>query len=131
MWRIVPVTLAVVLCSGWSLLSAPGVQTLPALDPTIVDPAHFKTEFENEYVRVIRIKPERGHLVTHAHPAPGAVVVALSDAELRLTTADGTSRLISYKAGDARWSVTTEPHQDEVTSDRPVELIRIEPKLRR
>ena len=56
---------------------------------------------------------------------------ALSDAELRLTTADGTSRLISYKAGDARWSVTTQPHQDEVTSDRPVELIRIEPKLRR
>ena len=131
MWRTVPLTLAVVLWSGWSLLSAPGVQTVPALDPTVVDPAHFKTEFENEYVRVIRIKPERGHLVTHEHPAPGAVVVALSDVELRLTTTDGTSRRISYKAGDARWSATTQAHQDEITSDGRAELIRIEPKLRR
>jgi hypothetical protein len=27
-------------------------------------------------------------------------------------------------------SATTDPHQDEVISDQPVELIRIEPKLR-
>jgi hypothetical protein len=28
---------------------------MPKLDPTIVDPTHYKVEFENEYVRVLRI----------------------------------------------------------------------------
>jgi hypothetical protein len=60
--------------------------------------------------------------VTHAHPAPGAVIAALTSAELRLTLADRSSRQISYKAGDARWSTTTDAHQDEVMSDRPFTL---------
>jgi hypothetical protein len=111
-------------------LSAPAASVRRSLDPTVVDPVHFKVEFENEYVRVIRIKPERGHQATHAHPAPGAIVVALTNAELRLRLSDGSAREVSYKAGDARWSATTDPHQDEVISDQPVELIRIEPKLR-
>ena len=63
--------------------------------------------------------------------APGAVVVALTDAELRLTLSDGTSRQISYKAGDARWAATTAPHRDELLTDGDVELVRIEPKVRR
>jgi hypothetical protein len=111
-------------------LSAPGASVPQSLDPTVVDPAHFKIEFENEYVRVIRIKPERGHQATHLHPAPGAIVVALTNAELRLHLSDGSSRDVSYKAGDARWSATTDLHLDEVISDQPVELVRIEPKLR-
>src|SRR5262245_10317501 len=111
--------------------SAPIAPVQQSLDPTVVDPAHFKVEIENEHVRVIRIKPERGHQATHAHPAPGAIVVALTDAELRLRLSDGSSREVSYKAGDARWSATTDPHQDEVISEQPVELIRIEPKIRK
>src|SRR5262245_6392737 len=125
MRRTVPLALAIVLLNGLSLSSGPRPQAPPGLDPTVVDPAHFTVEFENEYVRVIRITPERGRQVMHAHPPPGAVVVALSDAELRVTTTDGVSRQISYKAGEARWAATTDAHQDEVISNGPVELIRV------
>jgi hypothetical protein len=102
MRRSFAVAVVIVLWNGLTMISAPGFQTQHSLDPTVVDPTHFKVELENEYVRVIRGKVEPGHQVTHAHPAPGAVIVALTSAELRLTLSDGSSRQIAYKAGDAR-----------------------------
>jgi hypothetical protein len=100
----------VFLWCGLSALSAPGTAAQQSLDPTILDPQHFKVEFENEYVRVVRVKPEPGIQLTHTHPAPGAVIVQLTDQDMRLTSPDGATRLVSYKAGDVRWAGTTEPH---------------------
>jgi beta-alanine degradation protein BauB len=49
-----------------------------AQDPVTVDPSHHKVEFENEYVRVLRISFGPGEKAP-AHQHPGGVAVFLSD----------------------------------------------------
>ena len=51
-------------------------------DPVKVDPQHYKVEFENERVRVLRIKYGAGEKsVMHSHPE--AIAVFLTDAHHR------------------------------------------------
>src|ERR1700680_4507722 len=63
------------------------------LDATVVDPQHYHVELDNQYVRVLRVNiGPHEKLRMHTHPATGAILVHLSDQNLRLTQADGTSR---------------------------------------
>jgi quercetin dioxygenase-like cupin family protein len=72
-------------------------------DPVKVDPKHYSVEFENESVRVLRIKYGPGEKsVMHYHP--NAVVVYLRDASTRMTTPDGKSQDMTGKAGNAMWT---------------------------
>jgi hypothetical protein len=112
--------------------------TIP--DAVIASPDHYKVEFENEFVRVIRVKlGPHEKAVMHQHPGPGAVIVRLTDQDARLTAPDGTSRELHYKTGSAMWSVSTpgadlttqSAHAEENLSDKPFEQIRIEPKQSR
>ena len=74
----------------------------------------------------------------HAHPAPGGVLVAITDQNARLTAPDGTTREVHYKAGQVRWAVSTpgvdgtifSAHAEENLAGQPFELIRIDPKVR-
>ena len=90
-----------------------------------------RVEFENEYVRVLRVTigPHQ-KLRQHTHPNTYAVLVQLTDQNLRLTSADGTARVSKFPAGLARW---VEPpaaaHQDENLADTPLKFIRVELKL--
>jgi quercetin dioxygenase-like cupin family protein len=101
-----------------------------AMDAPAVDPQHYHVEFENEYVRVLRVTigPHQ-KLRQHTHPNTFAVLVQLTDQNLRLTPADGASRVSKYPAGLARW---VEPpgaaHQDENLADTPLKFIRVELK---
>src|SRR5205807_3022319 len=69
--------------------------------------------------------------------APGGVIVALTDQDARVTGPDGSTRELHYKAGQARWAAATpgadqssfSAHAEENLSDRPFELIRIDPKV--
>jgi hypothetical protein len=101
-------------------------------------PNEYHLEFENEYVRVTRIKyGAHRKAALHAHAAPGGVIVALTDQDARATGPDGSTRELHYKAGQARWATATpgadrstySAHAEENLGDRPFELIRIDPKI--
>jgi quercetin dioxygenase-like cupin family protein len=100
------------------------------LDATVVDPQHYHVELENEYVRVIRVTiGPHEKLRLHKHPDTGAVLVHLTDQNMRLTLADGTTRASRYAAKQVRWVEPGGAHQDENLSDAPLSFIRIELKL--
>jgi hypothetical protein len=113
-----------------------GVTTTPAptekLDAIVVDPKHYHVEVDNEYVRVIRVNiGPHEKLRMHQHTDTKAILVHLTDQNMRLTRADGTSSENRYAAGHARWVESTGVHQDENLSDTPLRFLRVELKLAR
>ena len=74
-----------------------------AQDPTEVDAKHYKIEFENDYVRVLRITYGPGEKsIMHEHP--NAVVVMLTDGNTEMTLPDGNKVEDLAKIGDAQWT---------------------------
>jgi quercetin dioxygenase-like cupin family protein len=102
------------------------------LEAALVDPKHYRVEFENELVRVIRFPMEpHDKTLLHTHPSTGAVIVALTDQNTRQTLADGTAREIRHGAGEAWWGAPNIAHQDENASGTRAVVIRIELKQAR
>ena len=100
--------------------------TAKAQDPVKVDPKHYKVEFENNQVRVLRIiYGPHEKSVMHGHPA--GVAVFLTDSHGKFTFPDGKSEVRDSKAGQARWT-PGEIHLPENLSDKPEELILVELK---
>jgi uncharacterized protein (TIGR02246 family) len=109
----------------------------PVPDVSVVARDEYRIEFENEFVRVARVKsPPHAKVPMHSHAAPGGVIVTLTDQDSRVQGRDGTSREIHAKAGQVRWAVSTpgadlstqSAHTEENLSDKPIELFRIDPK---
>jgi len=97
-----------------------------AQDAVAVDPAHYKVEFENDRVRVLRIAyGPNEKSVMHSHPE--GVVVFLSDADAKFGLPDGTTSEMHVKAGTAGWT-DAETHAPENLGNKPFELIQIELK---
>lgn len=97
-----------------------------AQDPVKVDANHYKVEFENSQVRVLRIKVNPGEKsVMHRHP--NAVAIFLTDLDGKFTFPNGTSESVTSKAGEARWTPAI-THLPENTSSQPFELILVELK---
>jgi quercetin dioxygenase-like cupin family protein len=95
-------------------------------DPVKVDSKHYKVEFENDSVRVLRIKYGPGEKsVMHNHP--NAVAVYLSDGSSRMTTPDGKSQDVPMKAGGALWTPAG-AHLPQNIGDKPFELVLVELK---
>ena len=97
-------------------LKGPPMGPLPMtkLDPPAVDPRHYKVEFENEYVRVLRVhfEPhEKGE--THEHILD-RVVFYLNDQA-------------NTKADDVRMAGAA-THAEENTSAQPADRIAVELK---
>src|SRR5260370_35033418 len=68
-----------------------------AQDPVKVDPKHYKVEFENDQVRVLRIHYGAGEkTVMHNHP--DSVAVFLDDQRAKFTYPDGKSEEAAAKA---------------------------------
>jgi beta-alanine degradation protein BauB len=100
-----------------------------SMDAVTVDPTHYQVVLENEWIRAIRLTVgPHEKLKMHKHPATSAVVVLLTDQDMRQYHADGTSRESHYKAGTVRWAEPDAAHQDENLGDKPFRLIRIELK---
>jgi beta-alanine degradation protein BauB len=98
-------------------------------DAVIVDPTRYQVIVENEWIRAIRVTVgAHEKLKMHKHPATGAVVIYLSDQDMRQFHADGTSHESHFKAGTVRWVPPDAAHQDENMGDKPFRLIRIELK---
>ncbi len=97
-----------------------------AQDPVKVDPTHYKVEFENAQVRVLRIHyGPHEKSVMHSHP--NAVVIYLSDLRTKFTMPDGKSVERSGKAGETMWT-PAETHLPENLTDKPFEGILVELK---
>jgi quercetin dioxygenase-like cupin family protein len=75
----------------------------PSADDTVqTDPRHYKVEFKNDRVRVVRIKYGPGEKsVMHSHPK--SVTVFLTDAHAKFTYPDGRSEDIDANAGCCIW----------------------------
>ncbi len=99
-----------------------------AQDPTEVDAKHYKVEFENEQVRVLRISYGPGEAsVMHEHP--NAVAVFLTDAATEMTGPDGSSAEDIRKFGEAVWTPSGK-HLPKSKGDAPSELILVELKTK-
>ncbi len=97
-----------------------------AEDAVDADPEHYTVEFENDKVRIIRIKYGPGEKsVMHTH-GPN-VAVFLTTNEVRFTLPDGTSVDAPSEAGGAQWT-DAEEHLPENLSDELLEVVLVELK---
>lgn len=97
-----------------------------AQDPVKVDPAHYKVEFENARVRVLRVHyGPHEKSVMHSHP--DSVLTCLTDVQTKFTFPDGKTRESTLKAGETLWT-PAETHLPENMSDKPFEGILVELK---
>jgi hypothetical protein len=108
-----------------ALLWAPA--SVFAEEAVVADPAHYAVDFENDSVRVVRIKyGPREKSVMHEHSRDG-VLVYLTDHRVRFTYPDGKSEDVSARAGQTAWS-TAGTHLPENLEAKPLELLYIEIK---
>jgi hypothetical protein len=112
----------------WTLLALTALAVVPAYaqDPVVVDSAHYTLVFENDQVRVLRIRygPNEAS-VMHEHPA--GVAVFLDDQNGQFTLPDGQVVEVQGKARDAIWTEAG-AHLPQNLSDQPFELILVEIK---
>lgn len=105
--------------------SAPIPQPVSA-DPVKVDPNHYKVEFENDRVRVLRIAyGSRERSVMHSHP--DGLAVFLTDGSGRFTFPDGKSEDRSWTSGQTMF-IPAETHLPENLADEPLEAVLVELK---
>lgn len=95
-------------------------------DPVKIDPEHYRVEFENERVRVLRIK-FGPHEKSVMHGQTSAIEINLTIAHLLVTYPDGRTENVHAKAGQVRLSPASE-RQPENLSDFPYEAVAIELK---
>jgi quercetin dioxygenase-like cupin family protein len=97
-----------------------------AQDATVVDAKHYKVEFENEQVRVVRINYGPGEKsVMHEH-LPN-LAVFLTDGQVKFTLPDGTSQEVPVKAGASQWDPGGK-HLPQNTGEKPLEVVLVELK---
>ncbi len=97
-----------------------------AEDPVKVDPRHYKVDFENERVRVLRIKYGPGEKsVMHSHPE--CIAVFLTDAHGKFTYPDGRTEDINANAGTVQ-HMDAHTHLPESLDKKPFEVIVVELK---
>ena len=94
--RKVPfVILAITFCAG-IIVGQRGANIIP--DAVTADPRHYSVSFENELVRLLRVKYGPGeNSVMHRHPASCAVF--LTDQTFDFTLPDGTTEPATVPAG--------------------------------
>ncbi len=107
------------------------LQLLPAApveaqDAVVADPKHYKVEFENDDVRVLRIT-YGPHEKSVMHEHPKNVAVFLTDGDGQFTMPDGKKIGWHSKAGTVQ-SDAGGKHLPENLGDKPFELILVELK---
>jgi len=105
---------------GDSTKTAAGAQ-----DPLKLSPKVYKLEFENDQVRVMRVKFAAHQAVPEHEHKLNRVVVYLTDQDSKLTTTDGKTEEAKHKAGEASWGGPTR-HKEQNAMDKPLEVIVVE-----
>jgi quercetin dioxygenase-like cupin family protein len=105
------------------------VPSVLAQDPVKVDAKHYKVEFENSQVRVLRVKyGPNEKSVMHRHP--NAIAIFVTDVNGKFTFPNGKTQDMTSKAGEARWTPAGR-HLPENTTNQPFEVILVELKTRK
>jgi hypothetical protein len=100
-------------------------------DPTASLPDAYKVEFENDYVKIVRVHYDAGvKLAEHTHPAGTTVYVYLNDSEgVVFAHVGGSNRAVTrpaVKSGAIRIAAGPEEHHTaENTSSAPTDFLRI------
>ena len=97
-----------------------------AQDAVKVDSKHYTVEFENDQVRVLRIK-YGPHEKSIMHQHPNAVAIFMTDANGRFSFPKDAAQDFMSKAGQVQWTPAT-THLPENTGDQPFEVILVELK---
>jgi quercetin dioxygenase-like cupin family protein len=97
-----------------------------AQDATKVDAKHYKVEFENSRVRIVRVHygPHEKSIM-HSHPA--GVAIFQQDGRVKFTFPNGTTEERDMKAGQAIYTPAIH-HLPENLTDNDMEVILVEMK---
>jgi quercetin dioxygenase-like cupin family protein len=99
-----------------------------AQDAVKADPKHYKVEFENDQIRVLRVNyGPHEKSVMHEHPANFAIFLA--DGAAQFTMPDGKVQPAPLKAGTTMWDGGGK-HLPENIGDKAFEVIVVELKSR-
>jgi hypothetical protein len=108
-----------------------------AQDPLRVAPEAYKLEFENDWVRVVRVHyGPRARIPVHDHPRWGTAYVYLNDGPEVIFKHKGSSKLGAItrpptKAGGFRlYKGVKEVHEVENLGDTPSDFLRVEFKTK-
>ena len=109
------------------LKNGPGALPESALDPVRVAPDHYKVEFENPQVRVLRARygPREAGPV-HEHVL-NRVMVYLTDQHMKVTADGGQVQMPTGVAGEVHMGGAAK-HQEENLSLLPFEVVVVELK---
>jgi len=105
--------------------------TVPVLaqDAVKVDPKHYKVEFENSSVRVLKIKyGPHEKSVMHSHPA--SVAIFQTTGRVKFTYPGGKTEERDMTPGQAVWNPAVK-HLPENLTDNDMEVILVELKTAR
>jgi quercetin dioxygenase-like cupin family protein len=97
-----------------------------AQDAVKVDAKHYTVEFENDQVRVLRIK-YGPHEKSIMHQHPNSVAIFMTDANGKFSFPKDAAQDVMSKAGQVQWTPAT-THLPENTGDQPFEVILVELK---
>ena len=97
-------------------------------DPVVVDPDRYSLEYENDAIRILRIRYGPGEAsVMHYHPANCAIFLAAGSGHMELP--DGKVESTSFRPGDVM-CVDAEMYRPSNAGDAPFELVLVEMKGR-
>ncbi|NQX10275.1 cytoplasmic protein [Microbacteriaceae bacterium VKM Ac-2855] len=94
-------------------------------DPTLTDPDHYRTLWENDLVRVLDYHDEPGDR-TNSHRHPNSVMVTLTALRRHLSSGSRETD-VALPAGAAVW-LDAQQHTGQNTGDTPTHTILIELK---
>ena len=101
-------------------------EVLKGKDALMADPKHYKLEFENEHMRVLRLTLKADE-VSPVHDDGDALFVCLKECHLRLTRPGGRSQDIHMQAGESRW-IYADTRSEKNLGSQSLELLVIETK---
>jgi hypothetical protein len=103
----------------------PGKVVSTARDALKVDPQHFKLEFENSQVRVLRVRMGPKESVPMYQSVLNHLVVYITDANVRETPDGGKAEVAQHKSAEFTWRGPL-THKLENLSDKPFEAVIVE-----
>ena len=105
------------------------VPSVLAQDPTKVDSKHYKVEFENSKVRILRVH-YGPHEKSVMHRHPDAIAIFQNDGKVKFTYPGGRTEEREMKAGQTLFTPAVR-HLPENLTDGDMDVILIELKTRK
>ena len=101
---------------------------LTVLDPVKVDPKHYTVDFENDQVRVVRVRIGPNESTPMHEHVRKRVATFFTDQNFRAINADGTTEAAINEAGAVIWGEGPLRHREQNLSDEPFEALMVELK---